>query len=57
MTTYHTANGYTIHATRVGLEIDLHTRNAKGESISTVRMSEREARVLLADLTEVSYEL
>lgn len=48
--TYHTAQGYTIHATRVGLEYDLHTRNAKGETVSTVRMNEDDARALLDEI-------
>lgn len=52
-TTIHTAHGYSITVRRVGLEIDLETRNAAGETISTVRMSEREASRLLEELDDV----
>ena len=50
--TFHTAHGYTVTATRRGIEIDLETKNAKGEVISTVVMSEYAATLLLEDLAD-----
>ena len=48
--TFHTAHGYTVTATRRGIEIDLETKNGKGEVISTVVMSEERAEDLLRGL-------
>jgi hypothetical protein len=50
MQTYTTADGGTIEATRRGLEIDLHVRDAVGRTVATVEMSEDDATALLADL-------
>ncbi|MBT2412659.1 hypothetical protein J7I94_19185 [Streptomyces sp. ISL-12] len=38
-TTIHTADGSTVTVRRRGIEYDLETRNARGETISTVVMS------------------
>ncbi|MFJ3084458.1 hypothetical protein ACIPJG_32540 [Streptomyces halstedii] len=46
-TIVHTANGSTVTLTRRGIEFDLETRNAKGETISTVVMNEAAAEALL----------
>lgn len=50
---YHTSHGYTVEATPRGIEMDLITRNAKGEVISTVVMDSASASSLLSDLEEV----
>jgi hypothetical protein len=50
MQTYTTADGGTIEATRRGLEIDLHVRDAAGRTVATVVLSENDAAVLLSDL-------
>ncbi|MFF6928344.1 hypothetical protein [Streptomyces californicus] len=46
-TTIHTADGSSVTITRRGIEFDLETRNAKGETISTVVMNEAEVKALL----------
>ncbi|MFB8071110.1 hypothetical protein [Streptomyces californicus] len=46
-TTIHTADGSSVTITRRGLEFDLETRNAKGETISTVVMNEADVKALL----------
>lgn len=50
---YHTAHGYTVEARRFGLEVDLITRDAKGEVVSTVVMNAADANSLLLNLTKV----
>jgi hypothetical protein len=50
MQTYTTADGGTIEATRRGLEVDLHVRDAAGRTVATVEMSEFAAEDLLAEL-------
>lgn len=50
MQTYTTADGGTIEATRRGLEIDLHVRDAAGRTVATVVMSEHTAGDLLGKL-------
>ncbi|MEU3986095.1 hypothetical protein AB0F77_39565 [Streptomyces sp. NPDC026672] len=52
-TTIHTADGSTVSITPIGLEYDLHTRNAKGETISTVRMSHDDLSALIKEAEEV----
>lgn len=49
-TTIHTAHGYSVEITRVGLEYDLMTSNALGDVISTVRMNEAETVALWANM-------
>ncbi|MCR8576434.1 hypothetical protein [Streptomyces sp. Isolate_219] len=51
-TVYDTSHGYTVEATRRGVEVDLITRNAKGEVISTVIIDYVEAQALLFSLGE-----
>jgi hypothetical protein len=51
-TTIHTAHGYSIRVRRVGVEIELETSHFGGDAISTVRMSEDEARALLSEMGE-----
>ncbi|WP_327379426.1 hypothetical protein [Streptomyces sp. NBC_01212] len=45
--TVHTANGSTVTIRRRGIEFDLETRNARGETISTVVMNEADVKALL----------
>lgn len=52
-TTIHTAHGYSVTIRRVGLEYDLETRDARGDAISTVRMSEPALARLIDDVEEV----
>ncbi|MFJ3248341.1 hypothetical protein [Streptomyces sp. NPDC086782] len=52
-TTIHTADGSTVSVTPIGLEYDLHTRNARGETISTARMSADDLAALIAEAEEV----
>lgn len=55
-TPVHTAHGYAVSVRRVGVEFELETSNAAGDVISTVQMSENDARALLDDLAdEVSW--
>ncbi|WP_326792017.1 hypothetical protein OHA79_09455 [Streptomyces sp. NBC_00841] len=56
MQIYTTADGGTIEATRRGLEIDLHVRNAAGRTVATVVMSESAAESLLAELGVAVWE-
>lgn len=51
--TIHTADGSSVTITRRGLEYDLHVRNAKGESIATVVMSQRDLNALLDEAERV----
>ncbi|MFJ9961106.1 hypothetical protein [Streptomyces avermitilis] len=50
MITYRTADGGTIEATRRGIEVDLHVRNAAGRTVATVEMSADDAFALTNDL-------
>ncbi|MEV7250233.1 hypothetical protein [Streptomyces cyaneofuscatus] len=56
-TTIHTADGSSVTITRRGLEFDLETRNARGETISTVVMSEADVKALFdnADVETGAY--
>ncbi|MFD6361857.1 hypothetical protein ACFWFX_18695 [Streptomyces roseolus] len=47
-TTIHTADGSTVEIRRRGIGYDLEAKNARGETISTVEMSEADVRALLA---------
>jgi hypothetical protein len=51
-TTIHTADGSTVTVRRRGLEYDLETRNARGETIATVVMSQDDLDALYVDLDE-----
>ena len=50
--TIHTATGATVTVRRRGIEYDLETRNAKGDTISTVVMSEDDLTALLDEAEE-----
>ncbi|MFB7823856.1 hypothetical protein [Streptomyces hydrogenans] len=47
-TIIHTADGSTVTIRRRGIGYDLETRNARGETISTVEMNEADVRALMA---------
>lgn len=47
-----TASGHTIEATRTATGYDVHTRNAEGESISTVAQTTLQAAQLIAALLD-----
>ncbi|MFE7399595.1 hypothetical protein [Streptomyces sp. NPDC057557] len=51
-TTIHTADGSSVTISRRGLEFDLETRNAKGETISTVVMNQDDLDALYMELDE-----
>lgn len=51
--TYHTSHGYTVDAMPRGIEVDLITRDDKGEVISTVVMDRDSATDLLNHLDMV----
>nr|WSW58480.1 hypothetical protein OG513_07730 [Streptomyces sp. NBC_00998] len=51
-TTIHTADGSSVTVRRRGILIDLETRNARGETISTVVMNEDDAAALLSELED-----
>jgi hypothetical protein len=51
-TTIHTADGSSVTITARGIEFDLQTRNARGETISTVVMNADDVAALLAELEE-----
>ncbi|MFE6493399.1 hypothetical protein [Streptomyces sp. NPDC057748] len=53
-TTIHTADGSSVTISRRGIEYDLETRNARGETISTVEMSRADFIALLAEMDEVA---
>ncbi|MFF1417613.1 hypothetical protein [Streptomyces sp. NPDC058280] len=53
-TTIHTADGSQVAIRRRGIEYDLETRNARGETISTVVMSDDDFHALLAEMDEVA---
>lgn len=48
-------NGHTMHATRVGLEYDIDTRDAAGHSVASVRLSEARLVALLDSITEARH--
>lgn len=48
----HTADGSSVTITRRGVEFDLETRNARGETISTVGMSYADVNALLDEMDE-----
>ncbi|WP_326742602.1 hypothetical protein [Streptomyces sp. NBC_01768] len=52
--TIHTADGSSVTISRRGIEYDLETRNARGETISTVEMSRDDFVALLAQMDEVA---
>lgn len=51
-TTIHTADGSLVTISRRGLEFDLETRNARGETISTVVMNSDDVSALLAEMDD-----
>ncbi|MGW6855819.1 hypothetical protein [Streptomyces xanthophaeus] len=51
-TTIHTADGSSVTVRRRGILIDLETRNARGETISTVVMNEDDAEELLSQIAD-----
>ncbi|MGI5404148.1 hypothetical protein ACQEVG_32800 [Streptomyces sp. CA-135486] len=51
-TTIHTADGSTVTVRRRGIEYDLETVNAKGETIATVVMSEDDLAALYTEMGE-----
>ncbi|MEV7855134.1 hypothetical protein [Streptomyces sp. NPDC088183] len=53
-TTIHTADGSSVTISRRGIEYDLETRNARGETISTVVMDADDFAALLAEMNEVA---
>ncbi|MFJ4768479.1 hypothetical protein ACIP88_05080 [Streptomyces uncialis] len=53
-TTVHTADGSTVTIRPRGIEFDLETRNALGETIATVVMSAADISALRAQMAEVS---
>ncbi|MFJ9408607.1 hypothetical protein [Streptomyces sp. NPDC101393] len=53
-TVYDTSHGYTVDAIRRGVEVDLITRNAEGETVSTVVLDYVEAQALLFTLEEAA---
>ncbi|WP_069752943.1 hypothetical protein [Streptomyces sp. EN16] len=46
-TTIQTADGSSVTLSRRGIEFDLETRNARGETVSTVVMNEADVKALL----------
>ncbi|WDM16719.1 hypothetical protein J3S85_37780 [Streptomyces lavenduligriseus] len=58
-TTIHTADGSTVTVRRRGIEYDLEVRNAKGDTIATVVMTQNDLDDLYEDLdayTTVEWE-
>jgi hypothetical protein len=51
--TIHTADGSSVSIRPIGLEYDLETRNARGETISTVRMNSDDLSALIKDAEEL----
>ncbi len=51
-TTIHTADGSQVTIRRRGIEFDLETRNARGETTSTVVMNSDDVSALLAEMNE-----
>lgn len=49
-----TAHGYRVTATRVGIEFNLETTNAKGEVVSNVRMGENEFYGLYCEMQDIA---
>ncbi|WP_406324083.1 hypothetical protein [Streptomyces niveus] len=59
LTTIHTADGSSVTIRPRGIEYDLETRNAKGETIATVVMSQDDVDALYSELdkhTTVEWE-
>ncbi|MFB7479551.1 hypothetical protein ACFUEM_08625 [Streptomyces anulatus] len=54
-TTIHTADGSSVTISRRGIEFDLETRNARGETISTVVMNEADVKALLDSADDELY--
>lgn len=52
--TIHTADGSSVTITPRGIEYDLHVRNARGETISTVVMNSDDLAALVAEADEVA---
>lgn len=52
-TTTHTADGSSVTIRRHGIAYDLETKNAKGETISTVQMSRADVSRLFGELDAV----
>lgn len=52
--TIHTANGSTVTIRPRGVEYDLETRNAKGETINTVVMHADDVADLMAQIEDVT---
>jgi hypothetical protein len=48
---FETASGHTVEATATAAGYDFHTRNAQGETISTVAHSRIAAEILIAELS------
>ncbi|MCQ6554771.1 hypothetical protein NPS70_16420 [Streptomyces sp. C10-9-1] len=51
-TTIHTADGSSVTIRARGIEYDLETRNARGETISTVVMNADDVSALLAEMED-----
>ncbi|MEV0444031.1 hypothetical protein AB0I84_45300 [Streptomyces spectabilis] len=49
-TTIHTADGSSVTIRRRGIEYDLETRNARGETIATVVMTRADLDALLEEI-------
>lgn len=47
---YTTRSGHSVQFTRVGAGYDVHTRNTKGETISSVWLTVDQSRSLMAEL-------
>jgi hypothetical protein len=52
-TTIHTADGSTVTIRRHGIAYDLETKNAGGETISTVQMTRADVSHLFGELDEI----
>ncbi|MFJ9213019.1 hypothetical protein [Streptomyces sp. NPDC102264] len=52
-TIIHTADGSQVTIRRRGIEYDLETRNARGETISTVVMNEDDVAALLDEMDDL----
>lgn len=54
LTAIHTADGSTVRIRRRGIEYDLETLNARGETVSTVVMSADDYAALRDEMDEVA---
>lgn len=52
-TTIHTADGSSVRITPVGLEYELETQSARGNTVATVRMNADDLAALIAEAEEV----